>query len=81
MYHHVTNLYHWQELSGAQVYLPIQTCTPSVSMPMEDPHENRQRTHLNIDIHRPILTRKELPHRLHVDISKTTLKKTTKSCK
>mgnify|MGYP006083529649 CR=1 FL=1 len=47
--HHVTNLYHWQELPGAQVYLPIQTCTPSVSMPMEDPHENRQRTHLNID--------------------------------
>ena len=30
---------------------------------------------------RPILTRKELPHRLHVDISKTTSKKTTKSCK
>ena len=25
--HHVTNLYRWQELPGAQVYLPIQTCT------------------------------------------------------
>ena len=49
MYHHVTNLYQWQELAGAQVYLSIQPCTPSVSVPMEDPHENRQRTHLNIN--------------------------------